>query len=108
MSSTDRRKAFAEGEKQPGVPLQANPSCYQRHGQTLFLRKETEPSLSIGRDMHVRFANKPILDVDRSILDCDCRLAVFCPGEAEMEDGVEASRLVRLEDIGHEVEEPSN
>ena len=44
----------------------------------------------------------------RSILDRDRGFALFRAGEREMEDGVEPARLVRLEDIRHEVEQAGN
>src|SRR6516164_6012959 len=92
-------KALAEGEQQLWVALQPDLSCDQCHQKTFLLGKETEPGLSVGRDMYVRLANKVILNVERSILDRDGGLALLRPGECEMKGGVKAPRLVRLEHV---------
>src|SRR5260370_8581293 len=105
MPDAGGAQAVAKGEKQPGVGLYANFSSDQGQRQALFLGKETEPGFSVGCDIHVRLAGKAVLDVQRSILDRDRGLALFRTGESEMEGGVEAQRLVRLEYEGHEVEQ---
>src|SRR6266705_4300125 len=108
MPCAGGRKAFAEGEQQLGIALKANLSRQQRPDEIPLFRQESEPGLSVGRDMHVRLAGKAILDGERSIPDRDRGLALFRTCEREMEGGVEAPRLVRLEDKGHEVEQPGN
>src|SRR5437870_188480 len=108
MPGAGGRKAFAEGKKQPRIAFEPNLSCDQCPRKALFLGKETEPGFRVGRDMHIRLAGQAVLDVKRSILDRDRGLALFSSGEREMKSGVEALRLIRLEDVGHEVEQPDN
>ena len=55
--------------------------------------------------MDVRCADQTILDLERSVLDGDCCLAIFRTFKGEMEGGVEAARLIWLEDVRHEVKQ---
>jgi hypothetical protein len=108
VASARGGKAFAEGEKQPGIALKTNLSSDQGHQQALLLGQETEPGFSVSRDLHVRLAGKTLLDLERSILDRDRGRTLFRASESELKSCVESSRLIGLEDIGHEVEQPVN
>src|SRR5574340_117633 len=97
-------KALAESKKQPRIAFEPNFSCDQCPRKAFFLGKETEPGFRVGRDMYIRLAGQAVLNVERSILDRDRGLALFSAGEREMKSGVEALRLIRLEEVGHEVQ----
>src|SRR5262245_10082932 len=58
--------------------------------------------------MNVRLADEAVLYFDRSILNPDRGLALFRSSKGELERGIESVRLVGLEDVGHEVEQPSH
>src|SRR4030095_2596521 len=58
--------------------------------------------------MNVRLADKAVLYFDRSILNPNRSLAPFGPSKSKLERGVESVRLVGLEDVGHEVQQPAN
>src|SRR5262244_1171151 len=102
------RKTLAECKQQPRVASEANLSADQSQRKALLPGQEPEPCLCVGGDAHVRRAEQAVLDVERSIPDGDRGLARFRPGEGEMERGVEAARLVRLERIGHGVKQPGD
>src|SRR5215469_3889888 len=102
------RKAPAEGEKQLGIPLQADLGADQGPSQARFLRKESEPRCAVSRNMHVWFANKALFNIEGAILDCDRRIAFLRCCKSEMEGSLETLRLVRLEDEGHEIEQSGN
>src|SRR5262245_51134864 len=58
--------------------------------------------------MEVPLADQSLTDLQLSILDPDCNVASLGAGETEVEGRFETARLVRLEDVGHEVEQPRN
>src|SRR5262249_9250840 len=80
----------------------------ERRNQVPFLRDKTEPGFCVRRDMDPRLADETLFDFERSILDYDRNVPVFRACEGEMENCVETTGLVWLEDIGHETEHRGN
>src|SRR5882724_12244203 len=102
------RKALAECEQQLRVALQADLSRDHCRYQAPLLRQKAEPGLRVCRDVDVRLADKAVGHFERSILDPDRRFAFFGARKGEVDGGIEPARLVWLEDVGHEVEQPGN
>jgi len=102
------RKTPAEGEKQLGIPLQADLAADQGPSQARFLRKKSEPRSAVGRNMYVWFANESLFNIEGAIFDCDRRIASLRACKSEIENSFETLRLVRLENEGHEIEQSGN
>src|SRR5215470_13034516 len=108
MAWTGGGKAFRKGTKQPRIALQANFSSDQCRYQASLFREKVEPGFRVRRDMDVRLADEAIRDLEPSILDLDRRFTRFGACKSELERCIEPSRLVWLEDIGYEAEQPGN
>src|SRR6516225_3141395 len=62
-----RGKAFAEGEQQLWVALEANPSPRHRPNQAFLLRQKTKPRFRVSNDVNVRTAGQAILDFESAV-----------------------------------------
>jgi len=63
-----RWEAFAEGDQQPGRPLDADALAQERPQQAPLFRQETQPRIAVGGHMQIGLALMTILHLQGAVL----------------------------------------
>src|SRR2546429_7915333 len=92
-----RRETLAEGDQQPGRPLDADLPAEQGPQQASLFRQEPQPRLAVGGHSQVGLALMTVPDLQGAVPDRDGRLLWLLAGEGEVVDGVQLRCLPRLE-----------
>src|SRR5947209_20476838 len=92
-----RRETLAEGDQQPGRPLDADLPAQQGPQQASLFRQEPKPRLAVGGHAEVGLALMTVPDLQGTVPDRDSRLLLLLAGEGEVVDGVQLRRLPGLE-----------
>src|SRR5262249_53014025 len=77
VPGTGAGEAFAERQKQPGVPFQPDLPPDDRYQEALLAGQDPQPRPGVGGDPHIRLADQPILNLERSVSDADRSPALF-------------------------------
>src|SRR5205085_9666820 len=88
---------LAEGDQQPGRPLDADFPAQQGPQQASLFCQEPKPRLAVGGHSEVGLALMTVPDLQGTVPDRDGRLLRLLAGEGEVVDGVQLRRLPRLE-----------